>query len=172
MARVTAKKNRKVGKQLMRSGFEKKVADSLKSKGVDYKYESCKIPYKIPESKHNYIPDFELPNGIFVEAKGKLDRVARKKMLLVVQQNPDKDIRFVFMRDNYIAKGSKTKYSTWADKHGIKYTVNVRGEIPDEWISEKCVTTVDDSGTVSDVSSIPVPRHKAPRKSRAKKRSD
>jgi len=136
MARVVAKKHRKVAGQLMRSGFEKKVANSLGSKGTTYKYESCTIPYKIPESSHKYVPDFELPNGIFLEAKGKLDRVTRKKMLLVVEQNPDKDIRFVFMRDNYIAKGSKTKYSDWAKKNNIKYTVSVLGEVPDEWLVE------------------------------------
>lgn len=120
-----------------RSGFEKKVVAYLRKNNVDFKYESQKIKYTVPKSEHIYTPDFELPNGILVEAKGKLDRLTRKKMLLVVDQNPDKDIRFVFMRDNYIAKGSKTKYSAWAIKHGIKYHVSSEGHVPMEWLEEE-----------------------------------
>ncbi len=102
--------------------------------GIKFKYEALKLPYTIPEKKRNYIPDFELPNGVIVEFKGKLDRLAREKMLLAIEQNPTKDIRILFMRDNYIYKGSKTKYSDWCKEHGIKYAVSLRGEIPKEWL--------------------------------------
>lgn len=54
-------------------------------------------------------------------------------MGLVINQHPDKDIRMLFMRDNYIYKGSKTKYSDWCKAHGIKYHVSAHGTVPEEW---------------------------------------
>lgn len=90
----------------------------------------------MPEKSRNYIPDFILPNGIVIEFKGKLDRTVREKMALVFEQNPDLDIRLVFMRNNKISKTSKTRYSDWCDKRGIKYHVSEEGKIPDEWITE------------------------------------
>lgn len=77
-----------------------------------------------------------LPNGIIVEAKGKLDRLVREKMALVIEQNPDLDIRFLFMRDNKIAKNSKTRYSDWCKKRGIPYAISEDGHIPDAWLAE------------------------------------
>jgi predicted GNAT family acetyltransferase len=121
----------------LRSGFEKKVKDSLEKRGVSYEYESTNVPYVVPESKHRYVPDFKLPNGVFVEAKGKFDAAARKKMSLVIEQNPDVDVRMLFMRDNKLTKSSKTKYSDWCEKRGIAYHVSAAGEIPAEWLEIK-----------------------------------
>jgi hypothetical protein len=117
----------------LRSGFEKKVAKYLEEKGVEFEYEADKIPYIVPESKHNYIPDFKLSNGIYVEAKGVFNAVQRKKLVHILESNPDKDIRILLMRDNYINRGSKTKYSTWCEKRGIKYHVSTAGHIPEDW---------------------------------------
>lgn len=119
-----------------RSGFEKKIAKKLTDKNIKFKYESEHIKYTIPESEHTYTPDFVLPNGVIVEAKGKWDRQSRQKMALVIQQNPDKDIRMLFMRDNPIIKGSKTKYSDWCKKRNIRYAISETGEIPQEWLDE------------------------------------
>ncbi len=124
----------KPAKPRLRSGFEKKIKDDLDSKKIKYGYETEKIPYTVPSSKHFYVPDFCLVNGIYIEGKGKLDAQARKKMLLVIEQNPDKDIRLLFMRNNKIRKGSKTTYTDWAEKHGIPYHVSSRGEVPEEWL--------------------------------------
>lgn len=121
----------------MRSGFEKKVKASLDSQKAKYGYECEVINYNIPDSKHRYTPDFTLENGIVVEAKGKFDAIARKKMALVIEQNPDRDIRMLFMRNNSITKTSKTKYSDWCEKRGVKYHVSAHGEVPEEWIKEK-----------------------------------
>lgn len=55
-------------------------------------------------------------------------------MALVIEQHPDLDIRLLFMRDNPIYKGSKTKYSTWCKERGIKFHVSANGEVPDEWL--------------------------------------
>lgn len=58
-------------------------------------------------------------------------------MALVIEQNPDKDIRLLFMRDNFISKTSQTRYSTWCQKRGIKYHVSLNGSIPEEWYLEE-----------------------------------
>ena len=124
-------------KNKTRSKFEGRVDKCLQTKKAKYEYEPFRVPYIIPASNHNYIPDFVLDNGIVLEAKGLLDPQTRKKMLLVIAQNPDLDIRMIFMRDNTINRKSKTRYSTWAEKNNIKYTVSLAGNVPDEWIAEK-----------------------------------
>lgn len=135
-------------KQLkLKSGFEKKVATKLVEHSIPFEYETHKVKYTVPEKHKNYIPDFILPNGIYIEAKGKLDRDVREKMALVIEQNPDLDIRILFMRDNKIAKNSKTRYSDWCDKRGIVYAVSELGEIPSEWISDALSTTGLDVNT-------------------------
>jgi hypothetical protein len=118
----------------LRSGFEKKIADYLREKGVDFEYETRRIAYTVPAKNKNYVPDFILPNGIFVEAKGKLDREARDKMLLVIKQNPDKDIRILLMRNNKMSKQSKMRYGDWLDKHNIQWAVSDKGVLPDAWL--------------------------------------
>lgn len=130
-----------------KSGLEQKIADSLASNKMGFKYEEERIPYVVPEKKKNYIPDFVLDNGIIVEGKGKLDRDTREKMALVIEQNPDKDIRFLFMRDNKITKTSKTRYSDWCKKRGIKYAVSDIGSVPVEWCTERGSGKLDKSAT-------------------------
>ena len=121
-----------------RSGFEVKVKKSLESRGIDFKYESEKLAYIVPESKHIYTPDFivqtEVGATIYVEAKGNFTAADRKKMKLVIEQNPDRDIRMLFMRNNKIQQKSKTTYGMWADKHNIKWAVSSTGFVPDSWI--------------------------------------
>lgn len=119
-----------------KSGFEVKIAKSLEEQGVEVRYEQSRIKYTVPPKDRNYIPDFQLPNGIYVEGKGKLDRDAREKMALVIEQNPDKDIRLLFMRNNKISKVSNTKYSDWCDKRNIKYAISEQGTVPESWIAE------------------------------------
>jgi hypothetical protein len=118
----------------MRSGFEKKVAKCLEKKKVQFEYEKERLPYLVPTIRKVYTPDFLLPNGIVIEAKGNFDRASRKKMALVLEQHKDRDIRMLFMRDNPINKGSKTKYSDWCKERGIKFHISSLGEVPDEWL--------------------------------------
>ena len=116
-------RKKKVNSLSYRSGFEKKVADSLTLSGVDYGYETIKLKYVIPESSHVYTPDLILTNGIICELKGYFDITSRKKMLLVIEQNK-LDIRLIFMNPKTkLNKGSKTDYSMWCDKHNIKWGV-------------------------------------------------
>lgn len=115
-----------------RSGIEVKVAKQLEEAGIKVEYETTKIRYVQPETKHTYTPDFVLPNGIIIETKGRFVAADRKKHLLIKQQHPDLDIRFVFQRSqNTINKGSKTTYADWATKNGFLYADK---EIPDEWL--------------------------------------
>ena len=114
-----------------RSGLEKNVDDFLHSTGVDYEYESTKVPYVLT---CNYTPDFDLKNGVMLEAKGHLSPDDRRKMLAVKKQHPELDIRFVFQAPyNKIYKGSRTTYAKWAEKHGFPWTHFK--SIPDEWLN-------------------------------------
>ena len=118
-----------------RSGLEDRISDQLKSLSVPVRYEEFKIKYVVPESLHTYTPDFELPNGIIIESKGRFVAADRKKHLLVQQQHPKLDIRFVFSNSKAkISKGSKTSYADWCIKHGFLYADKL---IPEGWISEK-----------------------------------
>ena len=117
-----------------RSGLEEKIATDLKERGVNAPFESLKIEYFKPETKHTYTPDFELPNGIIIETKGQLVIDDRKKHILIKQQRPELDIRFVFQyAKGKIRKGSKTTYAMWAEKAGFKWAEKT---VPQEWIDE------------------------------------
>lgn len=139
MARSRWKKKHKVdGRSVtLRSGLEKRTAEYLDSKSTSYEYETLILEYEVPAKLHKYKPDFILANGIIIECKGRFDAATRQKMSLVIEQNPDKDIRLLFMRDNPISKTSKTRYSDWCEKRGIKYHVSEQGSVPEEWLNEK-----------------------------------
>lgn len=114
-----------------RSGLEDRISKQLKSLSVPVKYEEMKIKYAINEVR-TYTPDFELPNGIIIESKGRFVVADRKKHLLIKKQYPELDIRFVFSNSRAkINKGSKTTYGMWCDKHGFLYADKL---IPKEWI--------------------------------------
>jgi hypothetical protein len=118
-------------KKGFRSGLEEQVANQIKAKGLKVEYEQTKISYVIPESKHTYTPDFVLPNGVIIESKGRFLLEDRKKHLLIKDQQPHLDIRFVFTSSSAkISKGSKTNYADWCVKNGFLYADKV---IPDSW---------------------------------------
>jgi hypothetical protein len=115
-----------------RSGLEMEIDESLKSKGIDGDYEKHIIDYVKPETKHKYHPDFKLPNGIFVETKGRFLTDDRKKHILIKAQHPELDIRFLFQNSKTkISKASKTTYADWCIKYGFKFADKV---IPEDWL--------------------------------------
>lgn len=117
-----------------RSGLEERVAEQLDQLGVSYTYEKVKLKYIKPASSHVYTPDFQLPNGIIVETKGRFLAPDRQKHLLVKKHNPELDIRFVFSNSNArISKASKTTYAMWCRKNGYKFADKT---IPEEWLNE------------------------------------
>ena len=116
---------------MYRSGLEEKVADLLSSLKVKYEYEDRKVPYQL---QCNYLPDFHLINGVFLEVKGRLTSEDRRKMKAVKSCNPELDIRFVFQAPyNKIYKGSKTTYAKWAEKHGFPWWSYQT--IPIDWLT-------------------------------------
>lgn len=115
-----------------RSGLEEAIAKDLKEAGVSFLYEDKKITYQVNQVR-TYTPDFILPNGIIIETKGRFVVDDRMKHLMIREQYPHLDLRFVFSNSrNKIRKGSKTTYGDWCDKHGFQYADK---RIPDEWLT-------------------------------------
>lgn len=116
-----------------KSGLEDKVAEQLKESGIKVEYEKLKIRYRVEEER-TYTPDFQLPNGIIIETKGRFVLEDRKKHLRVKEQHPHLDIRFVFTNPHAkLRKGAKSTYADWCDKHGFKWAAKL---VPQEWIDE------------------------------------
>jgi len=116
-----------------RSGLEDRISDQLNGLSVPFKYEEFKIKYEVNETR-TYTPDFELPNGVIVESKGRFVAADRKKHLLVKKQHPHLDIRFVFSNSRAkISKGSNTSYGDWCDKNGYLYSDKL---IPEGWVKQ------------------------------------
>ena len=135
----TAKSSKKkaVGLRLgFRSGLEEKVAAQLKQTGVPFRYEAKedRIEYLKPAKISRYSPDFVLPNGIIIETKGRFVTADRQKHLLIQEQQPDLDIRFVFSNSRQkISKQSKTTYAMWCFTHGFQFSDKA---IPEDWLRE------------------------------------
>ena len=132
----------------MRSKFERKIATDLHERGVKYEYEAYQFPYTEPLRKNKskcadcnstnlvrmgwYTPDFWLPKTkLFIETKGRFTAADRRKMLAVINENPDDRFVMLFMRDNRIHKRSKTTYSEWCETNGVEYSVS---EPKEEWL--------------------------------------
>lgn len=121
-------------REAVRSGLEARIKKQLEEDGIPFEYESVKLPYTITKHK-KYTPDFIFPNGLYLEAKGRLTSESREKMIAVKEAHPDINLRILFQRDQPIRKGSKTLYSTWAEKCGFIWAVGE--QIPEEWIKER-----------------------------------
>lgn len=119
-----------------RSGLEDKIAESLTNQGVPFEYEKLVIGYTQPAKARKYTPDFVLlNNGIIIESKGRFITADRQKHLMIKEQLPDLDIRFVFSNSKAkLSKLSQTTYGMWCDKHGFLYSDK---EIPQAWLNEK-----------------------------------
>jgi len=117
-----------------RSGLEKRTANYLRKLKVKFHYEKLKILWQDLRQK-TYTPDFVLENGIIIETKGRFISSDRTKHLMVKQQHPELDIRFVFSNPNAkLYKGSKKSYGDWCEKNGFLYAKEI---IPIKWIKEK-----------------------------------
>ena len=120
-----------------RSGLEKQIATQIKKNKLPVIYESDKIPFEIPSRGSKYCPDFKLPkkDGFFyVETKGQFLTADRQKHILIKEQHPEIDIRFVFSNQNAkLYKGSKTTYASWCTKNGFQFA---HRWIPQDWLEE------------------------------------
>ncbi len=116
-----------------RSGLEQDNAKLLDRNNVQYTYEKDKIKYIT--KPRTYTPDFVLGNGIIVETKGRFMPSDRTKHLLIKDQHPELDVRFVFSNSKTkLSKRSKTTYGEWCDRHGFQYADCL---IPLQWTKEK-----------------------------------
>lgn len=126
-----------------RSGLEERISKELEGTGCCFTYEQEVIHYEKPARNSKYTPDFVIqkrPDGtekerpLVIESKGRFLTADRQKHLLVKNQHPNVDIRFVFSNSRQrISKQSKTTYAMWCEKHGYKYA---DGSVPDEWLWE------------------------------------
>lgn len=118
-----------------RSGLERDIGCQLNSKKVRWEYEPVRIPYT-PKPR-TYTPDFLVKGQavkFYVETKGRFLASDRTKHLLIKEQHPQLDIRFVFTNPNQkLYKGAKTTYGEWCEKHGFSFS---KGSIPDDWLRE------------------------------------
>jgi hypothetical protein len=131
----------------MRSRFEERIAEQLEEAGMDYEYEAYEYDYYERLGVYRascedcgsrqlvrmgtYTPDFFLSNGIIVETKGKFTAKDRRKMLAVIEQYPDEDIRMCFMTNNKLTRRSTKRYSDWCEDNNVKYCI---GEIDETWL--------------------------------------
>ena len=115
------------------SKLEALIAEELDQLGVPYQYETQRLPYTV---ERLYIPDFILPNGIIVEAKGWFLSEDRRKMKLVKKQYPNLDIRMLFQKGKLDQPGQASKATNreWCRKNGFPCA---EGTIPLEWIHER-----------------------------------
>lgn len=119
-----------------RSGLEDRIADNLTNQGIPFEYEKLVIDYIQPSKARKYTPDFVLlNNGIIVESKGRFMVADRQKHLMIKEQHPKLDIRFVFSNSKArLSKISQTTYGDWCKKHGFQYADK---DIPQSWLNEK-----------------------------------
>ncbi len=113
-----------------RSNFELDIANQLAKNNVAFDYEKDSIDYV----RHSvYVPDFYIKDkDFYIEVKGRFLPSDRGKHLLIQKQQPDIDIRFLFMNANIkLYKGSKTTYSRWCERHNFQWC---QGFVPKEWV--------------------------------------
>ncbi len=114
-----------------KSKLEERVAKRLPKTAL---YEAESIGWEQPSKKRKYTPDWKLQDGVFIEAKGKLDLATRQKHIWFKEQHPDILVYFIFERAyNTIAKNSKTTYGDWATKAGFEW-IDEKDEIPQHWL--------------------------------------
>lgn len=117
-----------------RSGLEEQIAQELQALGAAVSYEEDVIEYTQPQKPRKYHPDFKLRDGVYLETKGRFLTADRQKHLLIKEQHPEIEIRFLFNNSNArINKKSKTTYAMWCQKNGFKYADK---HVPKEWIDE------------------------------------
>jgi len=161
--RYTSREAKRLG---FASGLEHEASLQLKAADRAHEYESdaCKFDYFIKTVRggvitkegmtydlpkgfkvvqwHTYTCDFLITKSdgglMFIETKGYFKPKDRKKHQALKKQYPDLDLRIIFQSDGKVSH--KTRYSQWAEKHGVTYyclTTKDKKEgriIPQEWL--------------------------------------
>ena len=84
---------RKQPRSKYRSRFEERLALALEQAKVNFSYETLRLPYTV---ERVYTPDFILPNGVIVEAKGFGNLATEQNTLLYGKLIPMLIFVFVF----------------------------------------------------------------------------
>lgn len=109
-----------------------RACDPEKKRPLDHCYEKYTVSYEIPPG--TYKPDFVLPNGIILETKGFFEASDRTKHLLIKEQYPELDIRFIFTNSkSRLTPTGKTTYADWCRKNGFPYADR---RVPGSWLAE------------------------------------
>lgn len=120
-----------------RSKLEVLTAQLLTKNKINFEYEAKRIPFRsrvksgvcgecdctTVYQKRQYLPDFTLPDGHVIEAKGRLTSSERTKFLGIRAFNPELRVSFVFGADNKLSKGKPKRYSDWCKENGFDYGV-------------------------------------------------
>ena len=124
------KLTRKKSLVTFRSGLEQRIADNLAKRKCEYEYEPMSVAYFVT---HKYKPDFVLPNGVIVEAKGYFRYKEQRMHRSIKEQHPELDIRFVFSNVNSRVQGSRLTCANWCKKHNFLYSEEI---VPHEWTKD------------------------------------
>lgn len=120
-----------------RSRLEERFEVTLKEFNVPYVYEGTKISYVVPESNHTYTVDWTIGKKLLIETKGYLSTYEeRRKYILLKEQHPNMDLRFVFDNPNKLCGGTKMSHAKWAEKYGFKFCSIKDSEQLQSWIKE------------------------------------
>jgi hypothetical protein len=119
-----------------RSKFEREIAEQIGRRyktPLDEYYEKVRLRY--PDTKEGtrtrlYIPDFVLPNGIVIEAKGYFRLENKKKYRQVKKWFPELDLRIVFQEPTGIKAGEN---GAWCRKYRIPFA---SCRIPEAWFTD------------------------------------
>lgn len=140
------------------SKFEVAVIDWLTDQQIDFEYEAKTLSYSTPvvngicnvcghtnvRQQRTYTPDILLPDGSFIEIKGKFTPQKRNLMRHLIRDNPGETIRFVFFNDPFLTKRKATRLSDWARQQGVEYHIwNPKGGkrtaqhwLPEDWFND------------------------------------
>lgn len=109
----------------------KAMCPLCKGSGVNTEWEdggkSCAV-FDCPgcDGRGKYIPT------LVIETKGRFVTADRQKHLLIKEQHPLIEVRFVFQNSRQkISKKSKTTYADWCGKHGFVFADKV---VPNGWL--------------------------------------
>lgn len=121
-----------------RSGLEVELAKQIESSGLEVLYETDKVDFIWPQRSAQYCPDFKVAgaNGgfFYIEGKGIFSTQDRHKHLLIKQQCPHVEVRFVFSNSRTkLYRNSPTSYADWCRQHGFQFADKT---IPEEWLRE------------------------------------
>ena len=83
--------------------------------------------------EHKYKPDFVLPSGIIIEAKGYFRYKEQRMHRSIKEQHPELDIRFVFSNVNSRVQSSRLTCANWCEKYNFLYSEKI---VPHEWTND------------------------------------